>query len=388
MRILMVTRENSDDKRYGLGRSLSPLIAEFKRRDIDTDYICQADLGPRALLWQGKLQRLALRLFGKINCQTDFGTLFCVVVERFNMGRLAARVCAKKQYTHVHCHDPMIAAGYWFCSLFTFSSQTKWGVTEHGFGSYSHAIHADGVRLGPIVLSLLCKWEANTLARANWVIAPSHSAMSRLAADLNYQSIPDNWHTVYHALPNINRYPKQIARQRLNWDDGIFYILSVGRIAPVKQFPLLIEACAKAANTESIQLVILGEGEHGPLQRLGEQLQLKRPIQFACTDDVGLYLSAADLYASTSASESFGLANLEAMAAGLPVICTAVGAVPEIVDTGGVLVAANVDAVSAALQNLVNDPKARRMITERGQQRTQAWPDIKTIADQYEKIYQ
>lgn len=383
----MVTRENSDDKRYGLGRSLAPLIAEFKRRNIDTDYICQADLGLRARSWQIKFQKLALKLFGKLNCQTDFGTLFCGVLERFNMGRLAAKVCAQKQYTHVHCHDPIIAAGYWFCSLFMPSSRTKWGVTEHGFGSYSHAIHADGVRLGSTMLSLLCKWEARTLARASWVIAPSHSVMSRLAADLHCQSIPDTWHTVYHALPNINRYPKQIARQQLNWGNGIFYILSVGRIAPVKQFPLLIEACAKAANTELIQLVILGEGEQASLQKLGEQLQLKRPIQFACTDDVGLYLSAADLYVSTSASESFGLANLEAMAAGLPVICTAVGAVPEIVDTGGVLVAANLDAVSAALQNLVNDQEARRIITERGRQRTQAWPDIKTIADQYEKIY-
>ena len=299
MRILMVTRETSDDKRYGLGQSLAPLIAELKHRNIDIDYICQADLGPQALLWQGKLQQLTHKIFDKLDYRTDFGTLICVLLERLNMGRLAAKACSKNNYTHVHCHDPFIAAGYRFFSLLSLFPKAKWGITEHGFGSYSQAINADGVRLGSWVLPLLCMWEARILNHAAWVITPSYSAMSRLAKDLNQQSIPGSWHTVYHARPNINCYQKQTARQQLNWRDEIFYIVSVGRIAPVKQFPLLIEACAKAANTESIQLVILGQGEYEPLQKLAEQLQLKRNIQFACTDDIGLYLSATDLYIST-----------------------------------------------------------------------------------------
>lgn len=388
MRLLMVTRETLTDKRYGLGQSLTPLIAEFKCRSIDVDYICQADLGVKALLWQSRLLRLTYSLFAKLNSQTDFATLLYVLIERFNMGRLAAKACANKHYTHVHCHDPIIATGYRFFSLFLFTPKARWGLTEHGFGSYIHAIHADGVRLGPRVLPLLCNWEAHTLTQAGWVIVPSHSAVAQLAKDLGCQSTPHNWHIIYHARPNINCYRKQEARRQLNWHDGIFYILSVGRIAPVKQFPLLIEACAKAANSASIQLVILGEGDYEPLQKLSEQLKLERNIEFTSTDDVGLYLSAADLYVSTSASESFGLANLEAMTAGAPVLCTSVGAVPEIVATGGVLVDANPDAVTTELQRLIADKNARQTIAEHGQQRAQSWPDIKTIADHYEKIYQ
>lgn len=388
MQLLMVTRETQADKRYGLGQSLAPLIAEFKRRGIDVDYICQADLGARASLWQSKLQRLACSLFGKLNGQTDFATLLYVLIERFNMGRLAAKACSIKHYTHVHCHDPIIAAGYRFFSLFLSSPKARWGLTEHGFGSYSHAIYADGVRLGPRILPLLCNWEAHTLAQADWVIVPSHSAVAQLAKDLGCESTPSDWHVIYHARPDINCYRKQEARRQLNWQDGIFYILSVGRIAPVKQFPLLIEAAAKTANSASIQLVILGEGDHEPLQRLGEQFKLARNIEFTGTDDVGLYLSAADLYVSTSASESFGLANLEAMAAGTPVLCMAAGAVPEIVAAGGVLVDVNPDAITAELQRLIIDQDARQTIAERGQQRAQSWPDIKNIADQYEKIYQ
>lgn len=388
MRILMVTRETHADKRYGLGQSLTPLITEFKCRGIDIDYICQTDLGTRALLWQGRLQQLSLKLFGKMNGRTDFATLFSVLLERFNMGRATAKACSKKRYTHVHCHDPIIAAGYRFFSLFSLSPKARWGLTEHGFGSYTHAIHADGVRLGARILSLLCHWEAHTLAQADWVIVPSHSAVAQLAKDLGRQSIPDTWHIIYHARPSINRYRKPEARRQLNWSDGVFYILSVGRIAPVKQFPLLIEACAKVANTESVQLVILGDGDYEPLQKLAKQLKLKRGIEFSITNDIGLYLSATDLYVSTSASESFGLTNLEAMTVGATALCTAVGAVPEIVDVGGVLVEANLDAITAELQRLIIDQDARQTIAERGLQRAQSWPDIKTIADQYEKIYQ
>jgi len=127
MRILMVTRETFADKRYGLGQSLAPLITEFKRRGVDADYICQADLSARALLWQDKLQRLAHRLFGKLRSRTDFGTLFCVFLERFNMGRLAAKACSKQHYTHVHCHDPIIAAGYRFFFVAGIISQSQMG---------------------------------------------------------------------------------------------------------------------------------------------------------------------------------------------------------------------------------------------------------------------
>lgn len=386
MRILMVTRETQADKRYGLGKSLLPLLTEFKRRGIDADLICQTDLTAKAVLWQGRLQRLAQRLFGRLNGRTDFSVLCWVLLERFNMGRLAAKVCAKQGYTHVHCHDPFIAAAYRFFSCLSLSPKARWGLTEHGFGSYTQAIYADGVRLGPRALALLCRWEARILARADWVVIPSHSAAGQLAKELGYSAPPHHWQVIYHARPAINRYDKQDARRRLNWTDGIFYILSVGRIAPVKQFPLLVEACANLANGEAIQLVILGEGDQEALQTLAKQL--KRDITFASTDDIGLYLSAADLYVSTSASESFGLANLEAMTAGVATLCTAVGAVPEIVDSGGLLVESNLDAISTALQHLMTDQNARQNLAERGLQRAQSWPDRKIIADQYEKIYQ
>ncbi len=304
------------------------------------------------------------------------------------MGRLAAKIAAKHGHTHVHCHDPIIAAGFSFFSRFQPRLNARWGITEHGFGCYTDAINADGVRLGLRTIRWMRRWEARTLLAASWVISPTHSAMKRVALDLNIAHIPATWQPIYHARPMLNRYSREESRRLLGWQDDVFYVLGIGRIAPVKQFSMLIEACARLKNQTYVQLVILGEGEYGSLLTMGKQLGLARDVMFVTTDDVGLYLHAADLYMSTSASESFGLANLEAMSAGLAAICTAVGGVPEVVGDGAFLVPPEPEALTNAIQRLLDDEGLRKIIAQKGLARAAAWPDIVEIANDYEKIYQ
>jgi len=114
---------------------------------------------------------------------------------------------------------------------------------------------------------------------------------------------------------------------------------------------------------------------------------LAREIQFAVTADIGLYLSAADLYVSASASESFGLANLEALAAGIAAVCTAVGGVPEVVGGGAFLVKSDVKSLMEGMQHMLNDAALRESIARKGKTRADAWPDITAIANRYEIIY-
>jgi glycosyltransferase involved in cell wall biosynthesis len=387
MKILMVTRETQKDKRYGLGRSLEPLIAEFRRRGFMVNYICQDNLGTRALLWQRKLHRLFASVFSRYTTNTDFAALSYGVLERLNMGRVAAKLAARHKHTHIHCHDPIIAAGFSFFSRFYPGHKMRWGVTEHGFGCYAQAIHEDGIRLSSRAMRCMRYWEARTLCSADWVVSPTRSAIEQVAHDLDISPIPATWHHIYHARPTINRYGYDEARQLLNWKNDVFYVLGVGRIAPVKQFPMLIKACAGLTKQSSYQLVILGEGDHDTLREMGKQLGLVREILFTTTEDIGLYLSAADLYVSTSASESFGLANLEAMVAGITLICTAVGGVPEIVGDGAILVPPVPEALTTAIQHLMEDGELRKTIAQNGRKRAEAWTDIEEIANQYETIY-
>lgn len=384
----MVTRETLADKRYGLGRSLAPLVDEFHRRNTVVDYACQNDLGVRAIAWQRKLHHLLSCMLEKFKTDTDIPTLIHVVLERLNMGRIAAKIAAKHGHTHVHCHDPIIAAGFSFFSRFYPRLNARWGVTEHGFGCYADAIHADGVRLGSRTMRWMRHWEERTLFAASWVISPTRSAMEQVALDLNIAAIPATWRHIYHARPTLNRYSRKKARRLLGWQDDVFYVLGIGRIAPVKQFPMLIEACSRLKKQTDVHLVILGEGEYDSLLAMGKQLGLARDILFTTTDDVGLYLCAADLYVSTSASESFGLANLEAMVAGLAALCTSVGGVPEVVGDGALLVPPELEALTSAIQQLLDDGELRKSIAQHGLIRAEAWPDIVEIANKYEKIYQ
>lgn len=387
MKILMVTRETRADQRYGLGRSLAPLLQEFRCRGIAIDYLCQADLGQRALIWQRRCFAIGSFLFGKWPTRTNFPVLLQVLLERFNMGRLAAKLSATQRYTHVHCHDPFIAAGLRFFLHFYSGRSIVWGITEHGFGCYAQAIHEDGVHMNPSVMHIIRRWEARTLRAASWVIAPTRRCLNQIANDLRISPLPDNWHSIVHARPPVNRYSRQEARQRLGWDDTAIYILSVGRIAPVKQFAMLIEACSKLTLEKDLQLVILGEGDHRLLQQQARQLQFQREILFAVTDDIGLYLCAADLYVSASASESFGLANLEALTAGTAAVCTAVGGVPEVVGDGALLTQPDTNALATAMQRMLTDTQLRQTTAQKGRTRAEAWPDLIEITNQYETIY-
>ncbi|OQW95021.1 MAG: hypothetical protein BWK79_03810, partial [Beggiatoa sp. IS2] len=107
------------------------------------------------------------------------------------------------------------------------------------------------------------------------------------------------------------------------------------------------------------------------------------------SDDMGWYYSAADIYVSTSITEAFGLANLEALIMGLPVICTAVGGVPEVVGSGAwLLPAREPNALVHALQTLTEDVVARQQWSQRARQWTDHWPNVHTAADAYVAMYQ
>jgi LmbE family N-acetylglucosaminyl deacetylase len=230
--------------------------------------------------------------------------------------------------------------------------------------------------------------ETRILMNADWVLTPTKGCRAQLARDLSVYPTPRHWRVVPHARPMLRHYDRREARDRLGWEEQSCYIIAVGRHAPLKQFPALIRACA-GLSVNRVRLVIVGDGDTEALQHLAEEVGIGERIQFAATDDMGLYYSAADVYVSTSMTESFGLANLEALAAGVPSICTAVGGVPDVVGTGAYLIpAADPHALTQALRELVEDPGARARLARRGLQRIATWPTAVQVADLYLSAYQ
>jgi len=159
-------------------------------------------------------------------------------------------------------------------------------------------------------------------------------------------------------------------RRARGWsaDDRVF--LSVGRLSPEKGYADLLEAFAIVAKQlPSARLVLVGDGEErAALQDLRGRIGLNGQVMFAGRqDDVASWLAAGDIYVQPSRREGLPLAVLEAMAAGLPVVATAVGDVPRLITDGreGHLVAAEQPkALAAKLVAVGQNLDAQRSIVD------------------------
>lgn len=194
---------------------------------------------------------------------------------------------------------------------------------------------------------------AQTVCGAAAVIAVS-SALGRAAVSLGAD--PARVHVIPNGVDRAMFYPvdRPEARRRLGWDPRGYAVVSVGRLAPVKGFDVLIAAMeVLLARGLDVRAYIVGQGEErGALARtiasrgLGGRVVLCGPMAQA---DLRWCYGAADLFALMSRSEGCPNVVLEALACGTPVVGTRVGGVPDLMADGrhGALVAPG-DADDAA----------------------------------------
>jgi glycosyltransferase involved in cell wall biosynthesis len=385
--VLLVTREMSGDRRYGLGRSLMPVVDALESRGWRVRYLCQEDLPalakPNRQRWLNRFNQLPW-IGTKVHLQHLMGAL----AERLQMGWFAAETARKDGFTAVHLHDPWLGMGFWLAARVMRLRHVRWGITEHGFGCYSRATHEDGLTQGPLLQRWLRRLEIATLGAAHWVLAPTQLALDQLARDLALPFNPSHWKVIAHAAPNVALTDKTLARAQLGWDLNGFHIIGVGRLVPLKRFDILVGACASLATRyPGLHLHLLGDGERSNLQQQADEAGFGDRVDFAVVDDVQPYLAAADAYASTSVTESFGLANFEALMAGLPCICTAVGGVPEVMGLGAWLIPVDQDALANAIEELICNPAQRQALSARALVQAALAPNLASVTEQYVQLY-
>ena len=135
-------------------------------------------------------------------------------------------------------------------------------------------------------------------------------------------------------------------------------VVSVGRLHAVKSFDVLIRAMKLLP--DDIGLTIWGEGEErGGLEALIGSLGLDGRVRLpGRTESIPQALEDADVYVQSSRSEGFGLALVEAMLCGRPVVVAPCGSLPELVEdgrTGLVAAACTPDALAASIQRVLRD---------------------------------
>jgi glycosyltransferase involved in cell wall biosynthesis len=142
----------------------------------------------------------------------------------------------------------------------------------------------------------------------------------------------------------------------------------VGRLVAIKNHEMFLQAAKKVLEQmPEARFVVVGDGDrHSELQDIAMQTGLGRAVYFCgWRRDLGTIYADLDLLALTSNNEGTPVSIIEAMAAGVPVVATAVGGVPDLLQNGvlGTLVAAgDVDGLSTAvLDALRSGPKLRRL---------------------------
>ena len=169
-------------------------------------------------------------------------------------------------------------------------------------------------------------------------------------------------------------------------------ILYVGRFEPVKNVMSLLIAFAKIHEEfQNVRLFLVGGGpEMSRLLRLAEQRRIDRFTRFVgevSPRDVPLYMVASDIFALPSVSEGSPNALLEALAAGVPIVASEVGGVPDLVTNGieGFLFkAGNVPQMVDLLGILLRDNQLRQKMSEAGRKRASRFP----LDEVNEKIFQ
>lgn len=160
-------------------------------------------------------------------------------------------------------------------------------------------------------------------------------------------------------------------RAELGIPDGAWVVGSVGRLAPEKVYPLLVRAAAPLLGANA-RLVLVGDGSEAGAIRSEIEARGVAPfvVMAGVRHDIPRLLAAMDAFALSSRLEGLPLCALEAMAARLPVVATAVGGLPALIQDGatGFLVPSGDErALGAALAALRDDPVRARAIGERAQ---------------------
>ena len=167
---------------------------------------------------------------------------------------------------------------------------------------------------------------------------------------------------------------------------------SVGALRPEKNLSALIEAFAALTVADS-WLVIAGDGPSRPgLQETAARLGVADRVRFSghVSDTPALY-SALDIFAMSSSTEQLPMALLEAMASGLPCLCTDVGDSADALGTSNApeIVPANVpDAYRAALSELASSPAARQAIGARNRERCARFYSGDDMVRRYADVYE
>jgi N-acetyl-alpha-D-glucosaminyl L-malate synthase BshA len=169
-------------------------------------------------------------------------------------------------------------------------------------------------------------------------------------------------------------------------------LIHTSNFRQVKRVPDAIRIFEKVKKEIPSKLILIGDGpDRSECERLSRELNLEKDIHFLGKQD-GLHeiLGASDIFLMPSQSESFGLAALEAMSCGIPVISSSVGGLPELNihnETGYIAEIGDIDRMTKYALDLLTNDKKYKEFSKNARSRSVNYFDKKIIVPQYEEFY-
>lgn len=291
----------------------------------------------------------------------------------------------------IHTHHPVLlgqaaatkARDMSLPLVFTFHTQYR---------EYTHYFPLPQEAIQEFLKGAVQNWLRDFIRKCQHIVIPSESMKEILKRDYRLQD-------KYTVIPTgIDLEPYQSAdgnelRAREGWEDDKVMI-STGRLAPEKNWKILLQAAAKVYRDHpDLRVVLIGEGpEKEALRDLAAELGLVDRVTFTGElrfDEVVTYLKAADLFGFASVTETQGLVTMEAMAAGLPVVAVDASGTRDIVDNGeqGFLVPNDADALAASMKQLVDSPEKMRRFSIQAMEKAKTL-DAKKMAGKLIDVYE
>lgn len=226
--------------------------------------------------------------------------------------------------------------------------------------------------------------------RADAIVATSQGVADDLAA--NYGVARAKIHVLHNPV-DLDAIARQSAEPltdpALAGDHPV--IAAAGRLANVKNYPLLIAAVAELAPHMVVHAWILGEGpERARLEAMAAERGVAAQVRFlGFQHNPWRFIAAADVFALTSAYEGFGNVLIEAMACGTPIIATRSPGTIEVIEDGqnGFVVDHDPQSLASAIRHLLTNPERRQELASRGKESVAHYA-LPAVAARYDRLFE
>lgn len=308
----------------------------------------------------------------------------------FKAGNLTAYKKLKQiidtgHYDIIHCHTPVGAALARLAARETRKKGTKVIYTAHGFHFYKGAPLLNWLIFYPVErwlahdTDVLITINQEDYQRAQHFKAGKVVYVPGVGVDLKK----------FH----VDVTDKAAKRQELGLAADDFVLLSVGELIPRKNHQVVLKALGRLqeqGNLGNIQYLICGQGaKMGGLKALAESLGIADHVHFlGYRRDIPDICSASDVFMFMSLQEGLPVALMEAMACGLPAVCTSIRGNTDLIENGvtGFLADSTPEATAEAIQKMKSDPALRDRLAAHALERIKQF-DLTQILPAMQKIY-